>query len=273
MVTNLTKEVTDLKNYNALLKQEIKNLHGLIEASPRPISQYITGEQRLLPAEMSHKEAAGVQRVPSSALPAETLPTISIPAGMTLSYREVAAAGVSPSGPTALPDAGGFKTVSNRKKTVINTPPAEIYAVNEVKPRRQPLIGVISSLSLPVISKAERFKALFVSRFSLDVTADDVHKSLKEQLSLKKLVYTKLKTKFNSYSSFHISVTDDEFALINNISVWPSGCLIASYYGKLTPDQTFTPSTPEAGAPAVTINSAANAAGNNGANGGSLTST
>jgi hypothetical protein len=115
MVTNLTKEVTDLKNDNALLKQEIKNLHGLIEASPWPTSQYFTGEQRFLPAEMSHKEAAGVQRVPSAALPTEALPTISIPAGTVLSYRDVATARISPSGPTALPDADGFKTVSYRK--------------------------------------------------------------------------------------------------------------------------------------------------------------
>jgi predicted PurR-regulated permease PerM len=136
MFTNLTKEVTDLKNDNALLKQEIKNLHGLIEASPRPTSQYITGEQRFLPAEMSHKGAASVQRVLSAALPAETLPTISIPAGLTLSYRDLAAAGIPPSGPTALPDADGFKTVSYRKETVINRPPAEISAINKVKPRR-----------------------------------------------------------------------------------------------------------------------------------------
>jgi hypothetical protein len=92
-------------------------------------------------------------------------------------------------------------------------------------------------------------------------------------LRLKKLDCTKLKTKINSYSCFHISVTEDEFALINNIGVWPSGCLIAPYYDKLTPDQTFSPSTPEAGAPAAAINSAANPAGNDGANGGSLTST
>jgi hypothetical protein len=50
MVTKLSKKFTGLKNDNALLKQEIKNLHGLIEASPRPTSQYITREQRILPA-------------------------------------------------------------------------------------------------------------------------------------------------------------------------------------------------------------------------------
>jgi hypothetical protein len=64
MVTNLTKEVTHLKNDNMLLKQEIKNLHSLIKASPRPPSQYIHREQRIVPAEMSHKDAASIQRVP-----------------------------------------------------------------------------------------------------------------------------------------------------------------------------------------------------------------
>jgi hypothetical protein len=56
-----------------------------------------------------------------------------------LSYRDVSAAGISPSGPTALPDAEGFKTVSYRKKTVINTPPAEISAVNKVNLADRPL--------------------------------------------------------------------------------------------------------------------------------------
>jgi hypothetical protein len=126
--------------------------------------------------------------------------------------RLAAAAGIPPSGPTALHDPNGLKTVTYRKKTATNTSHAEISAVNKVKPCRQPLISVSSSLSLPAISKPEKSKALFVSRFSLEVTADDVHKSLKEQLSLRKLVCTKLRTKFNSYSSFHISIMEDEFS-------------------------------------------------------------
>jgi hypothetical protein len=121
--------------------------------------------------------------------------------------------------------------------------------------------------SLPVVAKSGRSKALFVSRFSPEVTADDVCKTLKEQLSLKKLVCTRLKTKFSTYSSFHILVNEDEFSLINDAGVWPSGCLIAPYYGKLTPDQIFSPSTPEAGG-----SSAVNPAGNDGANGGNSTS-
>jgi hypothetical protein len=59
-------------------------------------------------------------------------------------------------------------------------------SVNTVRQRRQPLIGMRISASLPIISKRKRPKALVVSRISPEVTAADVEKSLKGQLSLKK---------------------------------------------------------------------------------------
>jgi hypothetical protein len=112
---------------------------------------------------------------------------------------------------------------------------------------------VRNSASLPIVSKRERSKALFVSRFSPEVMAADVEKSLKEQLSLKRLVCTRLKTKFNAYASFHILVHEEDFPLINNTGVWPNGCLIAPFYGKLTSDQVYSFSAPlmlvPAGAP------------------------
>jgi hypothetical protein len=188
MVTNLAKEVTDLKNDITLLKQEIKALHSLIEASPRPISQHITREQRILPAEKSNSEAARIQRVPSAVLPNLTLPAISaisVPAEMTLSNRDVAATGIPPSGPTALPDPDGFTTVKYRGKIPASTPPDVTSAATKVKPCRQPLIGVRNSASLPVVVKKERMKALFVSRFSPEVAADDGRKSLENNYTLK----------------------------------------------------------------------------------------
>jgi hypothetical protein len=60
------------------------------------------------------------------------------------------------------------------------------------------------------------------------------------------LVCTRLKTKFNSYSSFHISVNEEDFPVINNTGVWPRGCLIASFYGKLITDQIFASGSPPA---------------------------
>jgi hypothetical protein len=119
----------------------------------------------------------------------------------------------------------------------------------KTKRHRQPLIGARNTPSLPVVAKNVKTKALFVSRFSPEVTADDVHKSIVEQLGLNKLVCTRLKTKFNTYASFHVSVAEDEFPLINDSGVWPTGCLIAPYYGRLTPDQVFTPITPDAEVP------------------------
>jgi hypothetical protein len=87
------------------------------------------------------------------------------------------------------------------------------------------------------------------------------------------LACTRLKTKFNFYASFHISVTEDGFSLINDVGVWPSGCLIAPYYGKLTPDQVYIPSTPEAAVSNASIETAVNSADNDVADGGSSTST
>jgi hypothetical protein len=106
------------------------------------------------------------------------------------------------------------------------------------------VIGVRNCTSLPIASKKERSKALFVSRFSPEVTTVDAEKSLEEQLNLKRLICTRLKTKFNSYTSFHVLVNEGDFHLINNTGVWPNGCLIAPCFGKLTPDQIYSPSTP-----------------------------
>jgi YesN/AraC family two-component response regulator len=66
MVSNLTKEVTHLKQDNSLLKQELKNVHQVIVASPRLRPKYIAKEQRILPAEVSRKGASSVVRVPYS---------------------------------------------------------------------------------------------------------------------------------------------------------------------------------------------------------------
>jgi hypothetical protein len=69
------------------------------------------------------------------------------------------------------------------------------------------------------------------------VSASDIEKSLKEQLKLTSLVCSRLKSKFDSYASFHVSVSEDDFPLTNNSGIWPSGCLIALFYGYLSADQ------------------------------------
>jgi hypothetical protein len=131
--------------------------------------------------------------------------------------------------------------------------------MNLPKKCRSPMIGVRSSSSLSVVPRQVKTKSLFVSRFSQEVTTTDNERSLNEQLKLKSLSRARLKTEFNSYASFHISVAEDDFHLINNTGVWPSGCLIAPYYGRLSPDHTYSyptldsshPPSPPAGASPV----------------------
>jgi hypothetical protein len=48
------------------------------------------------------------------------------------------------------------------------------------KKHKTPMIGVRNSSSLPITARRVKTKALFVSRFSLDVTSTDIENTLKE---------------------------------------------------------------------------------------------
>jgi hypothetical protein len=43
---------------------------------------------------------------------------------------------------------------------------------------------------------------------------------------------------------FMFSLTKMTSLLINKTGVWPNGCLIAPFFGKLTPEQIYSPSAP-----------------------------
>jgi hypothetical protein len=149
------------------------------------------------------------------------------------------------------PSDGDFVTVV-REKRVTPSPVSTAAVANTTKKPRIAMIGVRSSYSLSVVQKRVNRKSLFVSRFSPDVTASDVEKSPKDQLQLAFLTRIRLQTKHNSYASFHVSVAEDDFYLINNSGVWPNGCLIASYYGRLNPEHIYTveaPATPRPTSP------------------------
>jgi hypothetical protein len=88
--------------------------------------------------------------------------------------------------------------------------------------KKQPMIGVRNSSSLPAIVKRVKMKSPFFSCFAPEVSTTGVEKSLLDQLKLSSLTCTKLKTKFKTYASFHISVTEDDFPSINNTGVWPN---------------------------------------------------
>jgi hypothetical protein len=65
--------------------------------------------------------------------------------------------------------------------------PRVVKSDDNAKSVRQPkitVIGVRNTSTLPVVSKQVRTKALFLSRFSPEVSSRDIENSLKEQLKL-----------------------------------------------------------------------------------------
>jgi hypothetical protein len=106
------------------------------------------------------------------------------------------------------------------------------------------LIGVRSVSTLPIGTKRPRTESVFGSRFSPDVSAKDTENCLLEQLKLSSVTCTRLRTKFKSRASFHVLVNEEGFPLINNTGVWPSGCLIAPLFGRLSAEQIYPTEDP-----------------------------
>jgi hypothetical protein len=71
--------------------------------------------------------------------------------------------------------------------------------------------------------KEAEIKRSLLSRLSSYVTSTDVEKSERTSVSL---MCTKLKPKFSSYASLRVSISKEDFYLINNKGVSPNGRLI-----------------------------------------------
>jgi hypothetical protein len=121
MGSKLSNEVTCLKDDNVYMKEEIKNLRSLLEASPKAFLLQTSKDQYILPEAVRFVDAANSQATLQVPLPAPSIKVkrpAGIPATATLaglSYRDVAATGTLPQGSSSLPDCEGFQTVTYKK--------------------------------------------------------------------------------------------------------------------------------------------------------------
>jgi hypothetical protein len=171
----LSENVVVLKSDNVLLKSQINKLHEKVGQYQGPLSSPRVDLQ-------ADKEIADPSKAAPRRNPERICAAVSVsasahtaPPSKEFTYRgftlDAASVAPSPKVSTVEKDSDGFNH--------------GVRAVTTVERRRQLLVGVWSSASLPVGLKKERFRALFVSRFSPEVTVDDVEKSLKEQFRLK----------------------------------------------------------------------------------------
>ncbi|KAL1448363.1 hypothetical protein WDU94_009853, partial [Cyamophila willieti] len=103
--------------------------------------------------------------------------------------------------------------------------------------------------SLPIVkarAPRERRSALFVSRFAPDVASCDIENMIRGSVTLSSLKVSKIKTRHNEYSSFHVEVLSVDLNKVDDVNIWPDGCLIKPYYGALIADVIVNESLPPA---------------------------
>ncbi|GBM09765.1 hypothetical protein AVEN_101809-1 [Araneus ventricosus] len=119
-------------------------------------------------------------------------------------------------------------------------------AVKRVKSDSKLVINGASKVSsLKSVGKMPKRKAIFLTRLSLDTTVYEVSQFL-NALKLNHLLCRRIRTKFQSYPSFHVEVSESDFHLLSDASIWPEGCLVTEFFGRLKdqiyPDNTNLPS-------------------------------
>lgn len=89
--------------------------------------------------------------------------------------------------------------------------------------------------ALSVAQRQHRPKAIFVSNLSSETTSSDLTNHLKA-LNISPLSCRRLRTKYQSYSSFHVAVDEEALKRLNDPSMWPMGCLFKPFRGVLHDD-------------------------------------
>jgi hypothetical protein len=220
-VNILSDDVTQLKSDNAALKNQVHGIQGLMAEQTKFPRQQPQG-----PWSVRLSLHKGVVE----------LCNVAPQQNSTSSYAKVANFAIHPRTSTQAEDSqqssadDRFIVVSGKHKN--NRPPNKVTNPVSVASKKSitPIVGVRNTSTLPVIAKKAKRMSLFVSRFSLEVTAQDIEKSLENQLKISSLTCTRLKIKFSTYASFHISANEEYFPAINNTGVWPNGCLIAPFF-------------------------------------------
>lgn len=100
-----------------------------------------------------------------------------------------------------------------------------------VKKRKKPQLGKLSGSSLKIAPRRLLPADLFISRLSPETSERDLNDFVKLQFShATDIVCTKLKTRFDTYSSFRITMTGISFKDSLNPENWPDGVLIKRFF-------------------------------------------
>lgn len=137
-------------------------------------------------------------------------------------------------GASTFPKSDGAVTGINKahpSRTSSNSNPAADNDWHTIQRKRMPKLGKKEETSLRVVKHFSKPAEIFISRLDPETTDDQMHEYVKAQFgTATSIACIKLKTKFESYSSFHISLSSVAFADALMLTNWPAGALVKRYY-------------------------------------------
>lgn len=273
-VKALKRTMSKLVSENSSLKKEVQNLSAqLLKHSVSVSSTLLTPQIQQVPATgvgtpstttSSNKVLSSQNKVSyNKQTYSNAVSEVSEAAKYQSTLQSSAARGTSSSQDTDADDVSGdFTLVQNRKnrrgngatlnpgtglKSVPpNNPagPVSRAANGPTQHSRRPTasIGASASSSIKSIAPVKRVRTrnLFITRFDPTVTDQIIQDHLKSNLAVLKYVkITRLSTRHETYASFHVEVSDEDFSFINNSSIWPEGILFKEFLGRLKPEKCY----------------------------------
>ena len=130
-----------------------------------------------------------------------------------------------------------------------NCDPINLYKANDTewklieikKSKSKPKIGKNENSSLKVVKKYHKPTNLFVSRFHPETTQNEIELYAKDKFSqLNFIEVTKLKTKYDTYSSFKLTIEGIPLNELFKEDNWPKGVFVKRFY---TPKVSLTDDT------------------------------
>ncbi|KAG0411753.1 hypothetical protein HPB47_011115 [Ixodes persulcatus] len=224
-VDNLTAEVKSLKAENASMKNELSKTNALLskrsDAVNANVANQLGGSLEAAQRGPNYSEVAQrhVEVPRRGAPPAQRF-------GPSTHRYTAPPADVQPTG------------LPNGSDSTSRLPSSEAGWTRVGRlGNRDALVGANKSTKIATVARGPVKKTLFVSRLHPDTSSDDITNLLSGVVTDKELTCTRLKSKYSSYASFHISVSAVNFDRINDPSVWPEGCLFRLFRGTLRNDE------------------------------------
>ncbi|CAN7977700.1 unnamed protein product, partial [Ixodes persulcatus] len=144
-----------------------------------------------------------------------------------------------PPGLSEVPPAGNLPRWGSARSSSGGPPASLVARLEPMLPRPKARTAVLTRASettkLCVASPSTSLRALFVTKLAPDTICEDVSSHL-SSVGIDKVECRRLKTRFDTYASFHVAVAAEDFAKLADPAVWPKSCLFKPFRGTLRRD-------------------------------------